>query len=289
MNTAVAVQPDKGSIMESVLINGDLSQLTPDQRSSYYMNVCDSVGLNPLTKPFEYIVLNDKLTLYAKRDATDQLRKVHGISIIITTREKLDGVYIITAKAVTRDGREDESTGAVALEKEDGEWSQSSSGKRFFKKNGKIIPFKGDDLANAMMKAETKAKRRVTLSICGLGILDETEIETIANAKKVDGATGEILEGNIANSNGAAYRPSDPVRPHKDAYVIPAPIMPDGTLNFDAFIADLESKIDSAKDNQELSLWNRANAKTLRAMEKERPDLFQSIGETFRTMAQALM
>ena len=42
-----------------------------------------------------------------------------------------------------------------------------------------------DDLANAFMKAETKAKRRVTLSICGLGILDETEIETIKNVTPV--------------------------------------------------------------------------------------------------------
>ncbi|BEJ60493.1 hypothetical protein B10172_05150 [Campylobacter jejuni] len=29
------------------------------------------------------------------------------------------------------------------------------------------------------MKAITKAKRRVTLSICGLGMLDESELETI--------------------------------------------------------------------------------------------------------------
>src|SRR6202020_1247291 len=35
----------------------------------------------------------------------------------------------------------------------------------------------------AVMKAETKSKRRVTLSICGLGILDETEIETIPESK----------------------------------------------------------------------------------------------------------
>ena len=28
-----------------------------------------------------------------------------------------------------------------------------------------------------MMKAETKAKRRLTLSLCGLGLLDETEVE----------------------------------------------------------------------------------------------------------------
>jgi hypothetical protein len=44
------------------------------------------------------------------------------------------------------------------------------------------VPFgnlKGDALANALMKAETKAKRRVTLSIAGLGWLDETELETV--------------------------------------------------------------------------------------------------------------
>jgi hypothetical protein len=38
---------------------------------------------------------------------------------------------------------------------------------------------KGDALANALTKSETKAKRRVTLSIAGLGWLDETELETI--------------------------------------------------------------------------------------------------------------
>ena len=41
---------------------------------------------------------------------------------------------------------------------------------------------KGEALANAMMKAETKAKRRATLSICGLALLDELEVETIPNA-----------------------------------------------------------------------------------------------------------
>jgi hypothetical protein len=33
------------------------------------------------------------------------------------------------------------------------------------------------------MKAETKAKRRVTLSIVGLGMLDESELETIPQLK----------------------------------------------------------------------------------------------------------
>src|SRR5262249_39548261 len=46
-----------------------------------------------------------------------------------------------------------------------------------------INGLRGDALANGLMKAETKAKRRGTLSICGLGFLDETETETIPRAQ----------------------------------------------------------------------------------------------------------
>jgi hypothetical protein len=159
----------KVSGVEQALIQGDLAGLTADQRVNYYKAVCESVGLNPLTKPFDYLELDGgsgkKLVLYAKRDATDQLRKIHGVSVTITA-----------------DGREDESTGAVPIEKEGGEWKSASSGKRYFAGNGTFTQLRGDALANALMKAETKAKRRVTLSICGLGILDETEVETIPGA-----------------------------------------------------------------------------------------------------------
>ena len=40
-------------------------------------------------------------------------------------------------------------------------------------------------LANAFLKSETKAKRRVTLSICGLGLLDESEVDSIPAEAKV--------------------------------------------------------------------------------------------------------
>jgi hypothetical protein len=142
--------------IENVLINGDLSRLSEAERLSYYKNVCDSMGLNPLTKPFDYITLNGKLTLYARKDATEQLRKIHGVSIYEISKELLDDVFVVTAKARDRDGRDDAATGAVTV--------------------GNL---KGEAKANAMMKAETKAKRRVTLSICGLGLLDETEVEDI--------------------------------------------------------------------------------------------------------------
>jgi hypothetical protein len=142
--------------MERVLIMGDLAMLKPEERLNYYKAVCDSVGLNPLTRPLEYMTLNGKLTLYARRECTEQLRKIHAVSITELSNQTIQDVYVVKAKAEDKTGRTDCSTGAVAL--------------------GKLS---GENLANALMKAETKAKRRVTLSICGLGLLDESEIETV--------------------------------------------------------------------------------------------------------------
>jgi hypothetical protein len=156
--------------VEKVLIGGDLAQLTPDQRLSYYNTLCVSLGLNSLTQPFQYIVLNGKLQLYAKKDCTEQLRKIHGVSISKIDPKTVGDLVVVVADAADRDGRVDSSTGAVAvkgLEKKDN------------KGNWYSYDLKGEDLANAMMKAETKAKRRVTLSICGLGMLDETEVQTL--------------------------------------------------------------------------------------------------------------
>jgi hypothetical protein len=169
--TTTASAPDVQAI-EQLLIAGDLARLTPTQRVSYYKAVCDSLGLNPLTRPFDYITLNGKLTLYAKRDCTDQLRKIHGVSITKLERELTEDIYTVTAYAQDVNGRTDTALGAISL--------------------GGL---KGEARANAVMKCETKAKRRVTLSICGLGMTDETETESIPNARPVavDTATGEIV------------------------------------------------------------------------------------------------
>jgi hypothetical protein len=159
MNTLATKPPpptlDPATVQE-VLLGGDLSKLSPKERVGFYNRVCESLGLNPLTQPFAYLRLSGKEILYAKKDATDQLRFRHGVSITSMTSAVLDGVYVVTATATLPGGRTDVSTGAVP-----------------------IAGLRGEALANAYMKCETKSKRRVTLSICGLGLLDETEVETL--------------------------------------------------------------------------------------------------------------
>ena len=176
---AMAKTDQSSALIERVIVAGDLADLSPAERVSYYMKVCDSAGLNPLTKPFEYIRLNGRMTLYALKAATDQIRSIRKISIKIVSREVVEDVYVVTAQATEPSGRCDESTGAVA-----------------------IAGLKGENRANAYMKAETKAKRRVTLSIAGLGLLDESEIDSIPNAMPVAVSDrGEILGAQSMTKN----------------------------------------------------------------------------------------
>lgn len=161
-------------VIERAVMVGDPADLTTEQRAEYYTAVCRSLGLNPLTKPFEFLTLNGKLRLYALRDCTDELRRLHGISIYITNRERMGDIYLVTARAKDRTGREDESTGAVPL--------------------GNL---KGEALANALSKSETKAKRLVTLSIAGLGWLDETELETIPSAAAEHSRPSELVRSTL--------------------------------------------------------------------------------------------
>ena len=166
MPQAMAIAPSATSpaeTIESVLIQGDLSQLSPEQKLSYYLKVCESLGLNPYTKPFDYLKLQGKEILYARKDATDQLRKINGVSVTKIDHEQLGDLYIVTVYAKDKTGRTDSDIGAV-----------------------NIKGLTGENLANAMLKAMTKAKRRVTLSICGLGMTDDSEVESIPGAQRAD-------------------------------------------------------------------------------------------------------
>ena len=149
-------------IVSSLVINGDLSKLTQAQKLDYYKGFCERLGLDPFTQPFKILSMNGKQVLYCDRSGAQQLNKKHGVSHDIKAREKMDDIYVVTCRASLPDERFTDSLGAV-----------------------NIKGLTGDNLANAMMKAETKAKRRATLDLLGLGILDETETGTIPMAQEV--------------------------------------------------------------------------------------------------------
>lgn len=171
MNQSTAIQKteDRDKILERVIAKGDLADLTPEQRVSYYNALCHSLKLNPMTKPFDFLETYDKDTnktkiiLYANKDCAAQLRDRDSISIYQLDESEENGYYRVTAHARDFAGRIDVDKSVVMVK-------------------GLV----GKSYENAIKKCVTQAKRRVTLSICGLGFLDESEIDSIPNAQPIN-------------------------------------------------------------------------------------------------------
>ena len=153
--TPVPYHPLDAGLIEKALTVGDVSKMDAATRVQYYRALCASCGLNPLTRPF--ILLKTRgteqnpggeLIWYATVGAAEQLRKLHRVSTRLVSRERTeDGLYIVTVQVQAPDGRQEESQGIEF-----------------------IGGLKGQALGNAMMKGQSKALRRATLALCGLGM-----------------------------------------------------------------------------------------------------------------------
>ena len=155
---------NKSQELEKIILNSDLSSLSGEQRVNFYYQVCDQYGLDPFTRPFEFIKMNGKLVLYATKSCASALQELKSISVEIVKQEAFQDVWIVTVRGTRAD--EKAADGRVIAE------------------NVGITPIKGlsgDQLSNSIMKAVTKAQRRLILQMCGLGSTDETELQSIAN------------------------------------------------------------------------------------------------------------
>lgn len=144
------------SIIERVVIDNDLKVLAPRERWDYYRWRCESIGLDPMARPFQYIVFNGKLTLYADKGCAEQLRAIHKISVRPLPAQVNEGIFCQFVEARTPDGRTATDMGAVPIK-----------------------DARGEALANAMKKAMTQANRRATLALVGLGAQDLEDVEGV--------------------------------------------------------------------------------------------------------------
>jgi len=142
--------------ISKLVLNGDLSKLSPEQKVAYYGYRCQALNLDPATKPFDLLKLNGKEVLYATRECSNQISQRDGLSATVVKEEKVGDIYKVTARVTDAKGRQTDDVGCVSIQ-----------------------GLSGDSLCNAIMKATTKAKRRAILSHAGLGMMDETELETV--------------------------------------------------------------------------------------------------------------
>jgi len=161
-------------ILFSLVTRGDVSGLNTDQQIVYYNYRCKLAGLSPATRPFEYLVLQGKKVLYASKACSDGLIALHTLSVELLKHYRDDehALYIAEARVVFPGGKHVDDIGVIPTD-------------LIEIKGGAKRPPCSHELANIMMKAVTKAKRRAVLSACGLGdILDESELDTIREEAK---------------------------------------------------------------------------------------------------------
>jgi len=175
--------PELKNVIASIALNGDISELNRTQRVLYYTAYCKSLGLNALAKPFDIIELKGKTILYPNKECAAQLRELKGVSIDKIHTEKQDDMYIVVVKGHDKTGKTDCEIASVPVE-----------------------GLKGESLCNAMMKATTKAKRRLTLSLCGLGSLDETEIEDLRKTVNKEVQPTEYSTDNLTLQEEASEK-----------------------------------------------------------------------------------
>ncbi len=192
--------------LESLVVTGDLILLDAEQRTQFYIQVCEAHGLNPRTRPLQYFEQIDRngkrnLILYALRGASAQFSKLHNLSSSIVnqnpTFERDIAVFEATIKSP--DGRTETASGVTSL--------KGLSGKEY---------------ADAIMAAQTKAKRRAILDFVGSGMLDESEVE---------GMRGSVVEVTDADLAGYVPIPAVPVvvAPAPSVEVVLAPLPPTST------------------------------------------------------------
>jgi hypothetical protein len=237
--------------LEAVLIKGDLSKLTEEQRLEYSNLVCKEVGLNPLTRPFDYLYLNGKLTLYANKSCAEQLRKIHGISLEIVSQDlSTDGLYTVHARAKDSTGRTDEDVGVVTF--------------------GQLRA--GEAVANMILKCVTKAKRRVTLSICGLGFLDSEGDDAPRTAERRQPHRLYPADEKPPEEKPEQVTPLTAADIPAHAFEVPK--LPDGSNDWTTFGSELLSVI---MQSGERGPWLHANRATLEAMRKAQPKMHEEL------------
>ena len=170
--------------LEPLVVTGELIFLTPPERIQFYVQTCESMGLNPFTRPlqfFEQIDRNGKrnLILYALRGASVQLSAKHNLSVKISEATFSHDAVMFMATVRNVDGREDYAVGA-----------------------GSLKGLEGKEYADAIMAAQTKAKRRAILDFVGSGLLDESEVEGMR------GATIEVTENDLKDYTPIAQAPA---------------------------------------------------------------------------------
>lgn len=207
--TTVALKQEVGKLptelspadAEALLVYGDLEKLSAEGRLIYYAKRCRDLNINPAARPFDYLRVKHpeipgqmRMLLYLNKTGGELLRENNHVSIEVIEEKTENGYFevkVLGTRPIIHNGA------VIVYRKEHEIGGVEVAGKS------------GMNLANARMKAYTKAKRRVSIALCAAGMSDDTEIETIPGATRVPRDEAEapqpVLSNDELNSVGNKF------------------------------------------------------------------------------------
>lgn len=189
----VADREQAAGALAHVLGTGDLFRLTNEQRVAHYLNLCESLGVNALSLPFQWIEFKENenaapvLQLYFKPSGAAQLLRNHHVSVHYPRKEIVGELFVVEAVGRAPDGR-------------------TGSASKYVPLTGKYGRLTGRNLANAFMKAETGALRRLAVAMFGIAAGPDADEAAAWRAVTVDGA-GRVLENPTEEERYLADHP----------------------------------------------------------------------------------
>lgn len=192
---ALANSDDTSAAVEHWLGTGDLSKLSGAQRAALYTRTCESLGINSLTRPFDWIEFYDpetkgkKLVLYPRAACADQLAYQHRIRVEVVEEKIVGSLFKVAVVGTMPNGRTETNVAYLDLTDRDG---------------GQL---KGQRLGNAFMKCHTKAKRRLVFGM--VGMMAPPDVEDLQQARVVylDGR-GDVLDNPTPEQMALAASPA---------------------------------------------------------------------------------
>lgn len=173
--------------------NGSIHHLDDSTKRVLLAKLCNFLGLNQFTIPFRiYRDMDGNEFIYATKECCAQLRHLNGISIT-DLEERIDGDFAICkVKGMNKHGRVSMEIGSV-----------------------NIAILEGQDKSNGQMWAVTKAKRRLTLDLSGLGVLADVELKDMKQVVEynvLEEAPKQLAQGNSPEATAALGKITIPKR-----------------------------------------------------------------------------
>ncbi|MEG4420808.1 hypothetical protein QUA70_19775 [Microcoleus sp. LAD1_D5] len=155
------VEPHYPNPIDYLDLPKDLSRLSKSKQNQIYTETCDRLGLNPLSFPLDLIKGKNGSTLMINEIGASQLRAKHSISIAVKSHELLPYQETITDPETRTEKTVTRYLAIVTV--------TATCGDRTEEATGAVEAFGSMMRSNAIKKAETQARRRATLAMCGQG------------------------------------------------------------------------------------------------------------------------